>query len=166
MGIGQTCDAESQASSRYSDVDDDGTVASAMQVQRSAMQNRDTVALGGVHKTGNDINLLPQPEVVIRHMNDYAGSVTINNRTRIVGFTSPKGNLAAFWHLDSGTFAGYHQFADVCGLTISADQKHFVLSNSFGALRLLDAASLEENRAARKTFTNTHWDNHMITVTL
>ena len=158
--------AESKASIRHLDVADDGTVAIAMQVQRSAMQGKHTVALGAVHKPGNNLRLLQQPEGVIRHMNDYAGSVTINNRTRVVGFTSPKGNLAAFWHLDSGAFAAYHQFADVCGLTVSADRKHFVLSNSFGALRLLDASTLKENRAARKTFADTHWDNHMITVTL
>lgn len=158
--------AEPKASIRHLDVAHDGSVVIAMQVQRKAMQHQGTVPLAGVHRRGTDIRLLTDQQTVIQHMNDYAGSVAVNNVTRVAGFTSPKGNLAVFWNIDSGLLAGYHQMIDVCGLTVSADQSQFVLSNSFGSLRSLDARTLEENRAARKQFADTQWDNHMITVVL
>ncbi|MFW2372325.1 MAG: DUF1513 domain-containing protein, partial [Gammaproteobacteria bacterium] len=110
--------------------------------------------------------LLNKPAAIIQAMNDYMGSVAINQQTRIAGFTSPKGNLVAFWNIDNGEFAGYHQLNDVCGLTVSSDQSHFIISNSFGELRQLDAFTLKENKPFRQRLANSYWDNHMITVSL
>lgn len=102
----------------------------------------------------------------MEQFDDYMGSVVINNRERLAGFTSPRGNLAAFWHLDGGELAGYHAFFDVCGLTCCRDERHYVLSNSAGEVRLLKAASLREERALRMKFEGRHWDNHMGTLLL
>ncbi len=155
--------AEPKASLRHVDVARDGSVAIAMQVQREAMSRDDTVALAAIHKRGQKVRLLNAPVEVIAKMNDYIGSVTINQRSRIAGFTSPRGNLAAFWHVDTEQFMGYHAMHDVCGVTTSLDQRHFVLSNSFGELRQLDAYTLKENIAARIKLTGVHWDNHLMT---
>jgi len=157
---------EAKASIRHLDVASDGTVAIAMQVQREAMTDHRCVPLAGVHQPGQPVRLLDKPEMVIEKMRDYMESIAINNRTRIVGSTSPRGNLAVFWHMDSGKFAGYHQFHDVSGMTITRDQRHFVISNSLGELRLLDARTLQEDRASRQKLPGIHWDNHMITAAI
>lgn len=154
--------AESKASIRHIDVADDGSVAFAMQVQREAVDHSNMVPLAGIHEPGEAIRLLDKPALVIEKMNDYMGSVAVNSQSRIAGFTSPKGNLAAFWNMDSGNFSGYHQLNDVCGLCVSRDRKHFIVSNSLGELRQLDGRTLKENRSARLYFSGTHWDNHMI----
>ena len=152
---------ESKASIRHLDVAPDGTVAIATQVQRAAMHNNDLVALGAIHKPGQPLQLLAEPSMVLAQFDDYMGSVVINARERVAGFSSPRGNLVAFWNLDSLELAGYYRFHDVCGLACSRDQKHFVLSNSAGEVRLLDAASLKENRTLRMSWNDRHWDNHM-----
>lgn len=156
--------AEAKASIRHLDVAQDGTVAFAMQLQREAVSHNNVVALAGIHQAGKAIKLFEQPAMVIERMNDYMGSVAINSKTRIAGFTSPKGDLAAFWNIDSAEFAGYHRLHDVCGLCVSPDQNHFIISSSIGQLRQLDATSLKENKAARLHFDNTYWDNHMMAV--
>lgn len=162
--IAQVKVPENKASIRHLDVADDGTVVFAMQMQRQAAAHNNLVALTGTHRMGNKVKLLTAPDALVQSMNDYAGSVAINHQTRIAGITSPKGNLAAFWHIDTQRFMGYHQLADVCGIASSADQKHFVLSSSVGQLRFIDALTLQENRTLRMITKEFHWDNHLMSV--
>lgn len=157
--------AESKASLRHVDIADDGTVAVAAQVQRKAMNNNRVVALGAIHKEGGELMALTKPEPVIAQLRDYMGSVAVNSASRMAGFTSPRGNIATFWHMDGEqNFVGYHAFNDVCGITVSADKRYFVLSNSAGQIRQLDAHTLVENRDGRMSFADMRWDNHMVSI--
>lgn len=158
--------AASKASIRHLDVAADGTVAIAMQVQRDAMDNNQLVSLAGVHKPGKDIQTLSAPEPLMIKLNDYMGSVKINHQHRVAAFTSPRGDMAMFWHLDTLELLAHHEFHDVCGLSISQDKKHFVLSNSAGKIRQIDASTLKENKHKRLNFPGKHWDNHLLTVSL
>lgn len=157
---------EPKASIRHLDVASDGTVAFGMQVQRVAAGHNKLVPLAGVHKPGHALDVIESPSSVILAMQDYAGSVVINDKTRTVGLTSPRGNIAVFWHLDTLQCMGYHQLHDVCGLGVSPDQSRFVLSNSFGQLRQLNAQNLKEDKSKRIHIPDMHWDNHMLVTTL
>lgn len=158
-----------KASIRHLDVAPDGTVAVATQVQREAMTDNELVPLAALHRPGSgshELLSLDSPDGLMTRFNDYMGSVRINPATGLAGFTSPRGNLAAFWDIHSGELAGYHAFFDVCGLTVSADQQRFVLSNSAGEIRQLDARTLKERTPLRQRFDGLHWDNHLFTVAL
>lgn len=155
---------EPKASLRHIDVASDGSVAVAMQVQRSVMHTQALVPLAATLKPGGELTLLPEPEQVISRLQDYMGSVAIHNASRTAGFTSPKGDLAVFWNIDSGEFKGYHAFHDVCGVSVSQDQNFFVLSNSAGHVRQLSAATLKEDVGRRVHFAHRRWDNHMLTL--
>lgn len=157
---------EPKASIRHLDVATDGSVVVAMQMQRAAAGHARTVPLGAIHKPGESLSLLGEPTHLIDKMADYAGSVAVNSHTRVAGLTSPRGNLALFWQIDEGRLLGYHPLHDVCGIAVSHDQRHFVLSSSIGQLRFLDAATLQEERALRITRPGTYWDNHLLTVPL
>ncbi|MCG8313906.1 MAG: DUF1513 domain-containing protein [Pseudomonadales bacterium] len=157
---------ESKASIRHLDVADDGTVAFAMQMQRSASNHESTVGLAGMHRPGEALHVFENPEPVVFQMNDYAGSVAINRKSRVVGFTSPRGNIAVFWHLDSRDYIGYHGLHDVCGLAVSLDQNYFLISNSNGQLRHLDSVTLKEDKSKRLNMPDTHWDNHLLVMSL
>lgn len=156
--------AEPKASIRHIDIAKDGTVAIAMQVQRSAMSSEQLVPLGAIQKIGKDIQLLAEPNRLIRGMNDYMGSVVINDKMRMAGFTSPRGDLVGFWDIDSYEFKGHYQFHDVCGIATNHDQTAFVLSNSLGSVRTLDAKSLLEIKSERMSFPSSPWDNHMLNI--
>ncbi len=163
---GQRLDAfkvtESKASIRHLAVSEDSAVVFAMQVQRKATKHDHIIPLGGVHTADKPIQLLDKPENLIQQMDDYMGSVAINHQQRIAGFTSPRGNIVCFWDIDNQRFKGYHTLNDVCGIAVTDDQQHFVISNSFGQLRQLDAATLKENKEKRKTFEGLRWDNHLL----
>lgn len=170
--------AESKASIRHLDVAQDGTVVMALQVQRQAMRDNKLTPLAAIHKpelhkpelhkpepnkSSQAIKMLHAPESLTTKLNDYMGSVRVNNQHRIAAFTSPKGDLALFWHLDDLTLQGYHAFHDVCGLTVSLDNKYFVLSNSAGKIRQINASTLKLEREKSLSFAQIRWDNHMIT---
>lgn len=157
--------AESKASIRHLEVAVDGTVALGLQLQREAMSHNDVVALAGVHRLGERIELFDQGLEIMGAMNDYVGSVAVCSSTRVAGFTSPRGSLAAFWDLDSGALLGSHALRDVCGITVSADARRFVLSSSTGVVRHLDSTTLEERIERRSDATGVRWDNHLITIT-
>ena len=156
--------AEPKASIRHLDVASDGTVAIALQVQRKAMTGNELTPLAAVHKQGQEIKLFEGPEALMVKLNDYMGSTVIHNDTRIAAFTSPKGDLAMFWHLDDLSFQGYHSFHDVCGLAVSQDNKYFILSNSTGKIRQINARTLKIDKQKSLNFPNISWDNHMISV--
>lgn len=156
--------SHSKASIRHIDVAADGTVAIALQVQREAMDNNNLVPLAAIHKQGEPLQILNAPEALMVKLNDYMGSVAIHNDTRLAAFTSPKGDLAMFWHLDDLSLQGYHVFHDVCGLTVSQDKKYFVLSNSAGKIRQINARTLKIDKQKSLSFPDTSWDNHMLSI--
>jgi hypothetical protein len=157
---------ESKASIRHLDVAADGTVAMALQVQRKAMGTNELVSLAAIHKKDQPIIMLEAPESLTIKLNDYMGSVKIHNKSRTAAFTSPKGDLVMFWHLDDLSLQSYHAFHDVCGLTISQNNKYFVLSNSAGKIRHINAMNLTEDTELRLQFPNKQWDNHMLSISI
>ncbi|MEL6761613.1 MAG: DUF1513 domain-containing protein, partial [Myxococcota bacterium] len=155
--------AEPKASIRHLDVDDEGAIAIGLQVQREAMEHTELVPLVGAYRQGESIVLFEAGAEVMGSMNDYVGSVALNPATRVAGFTSPRGNLAAFWSVDDGSLLGFEELADVSGITVSADRSTFVISSSVGQVRHIDATTLEERREMRHESPGVRWDNHLIT---
>jgi len=152
------------ASLRHLSVGQNDTVSVAIQYQREAVAHDDLLPLSALLKKGADrITFNQADDVLWAQLDDYMGSTAMNDRYGLAGFTSPRGNLAAFWRLD-GTFAAYHRMRDVCGLAITLDQRYFVLSSSTGELRYIDAKNLQEARELRQTFPQTQWDNHLLII--
>ena len=158
--------SETKASIRHIDVSKDGIVAAALQVQREALKHNQPIELAALHTPGQSITTLTSPESLLLKLNDYMGSVKINSSQRIAAFTSPRGNLAMFWNIDDGSFQNYHGFHDVCGLAVSQDKNYFVLSNSAGKIRRINAHTLKEDPKMRLNFPDKSWDNHMLSVSL
>ncbi len=155
---------ESKASIRHIDVSADGIIAMGMQVQRSFVGHNHLIPLTAIQKPNGELITLNTPSRLHNQLNDYVGSVRINSKYRTAAFTSPKGDIALFWNIDSGDFLGHHFFHNVCGLTVSSNEEYFVLSNSAGKIRQIHGQSLVENRAMRQHLPQYQWDNHMLTI--
>lgn len=153
--------SDSKASIRHLDVSSDGTVAFGLQYQREAVEHTNMIPLAGIHAPNKVLQLLDKPEPLIQRMNDYVGSVSISHKHQVAGFTSPRGGVVAFWDTNNHSFKTYHALADVCGITLNADESHFIISNSFGQLRWLNAATLVENKTKRMKLDGVRWDNHL-----
>ncbi len=155
---------ESKASLRHLAVADDGTVAVVMQVQRAALDDEEPRPLIAVHSPGGTLRPLEDGVELGMAMQDYAGSVALDSTARVAAVTSPRGNLVAYWHLDTGASLGSLRFDDVSGVAVSADGSTFVLSGSGGQLRHADTVTLEELPQARERFADVRWDNHLLAV--
>ena len=155
---------EPKASIRHLDVTHDGAVAFGVQLQREALDHERVVALTGIHRQGEEALLFEDGLDRVELMNDYVGSVAVSTGARVAGFTSPRGDVATFWQLDSGEYLGLHQLVDSSGLAESTDRGHFVLSSSVGEVRTLRASDLTEVRSARRRFEDVRWDNHLVAV--
>lgn len=154
---------EPKASIRHLDISQDNTVAIGLQMQRFKGYHSKTIALCATHKLGEDqIQPLNTNESIYQQLNDYVGSVCISPQHHIAGFTSPKGNLALFWNLSTKQLVNAFRFQDVCGIALSKDKAHFVLSNSHGDIRYIRTADIKENTALRHTFTGYQFDNHLV----
>jgi hypothetical protein len=152
----------SKASIRHLDVSPCGTVAIALQVHREAMSHDAVIPLAAIHKQNKAISVLNAPSQLLRKLDDYMGSVKINSHRNTVAFTSPKGDMAMFWDMNTKIFNGFHVFHDVCGLTVSNDHKFFILSNSAGKIRYVNAITLQEDKDKRLNYPDKHWDNHLL----
>ena len=153
-----------KASLRHMDISQSGIIAIASQVQRKHVKNLGSIPLTLLIHPNGKLMPLTAPEQLLKKMNDYVGSVRINNKHQTVAFTSPRGDLVLFWNINSGAFLGHHFFHNVCGLTVSTNEEYFVLSNSAGKIRQVHGDSLIENRDLRQSFPQIQWDNHMLTV--
>ena len=155
-----------KASIRHIDVTDRGEVVFGAQLQREALDHDDLVLLAGIHVPGSDLTLFEAAPEQTQLLNDYVGSVAVSSETRVAGFTSPRGDVAAFWDVDSGASVGVHRLADCTGIATSIDGESFMLSSSFGEVRTLSAWDASENTNARRRFENTRWDNHLFAAVL
>ena len=158
--------AHPRASIRHLDVADDGSVALAMQYQRVPEDAPGPVPLAARHRRGGPIEALRAPAVAETALRDYLGGVRIHRASGRAAFTSPRGHVALFWDLAGGEFLGYQPLHGVCGVTVDAMGKAFVLSNPLGELRFIDSESLREDRARRRVDRSLRWDNHMTSVYL
>lgn len=155
--------AEPKSSIRHIDVAPDGLVSVAIQLQRSATGHEETVPLMGTHRAGmREIRLFTASEEAHDLMQDYVGSTVISPLSRVVGFTSPRGNHACFWNMDSGAWVKSHSMTDVCGLGLSRNERYFILTNSVGEVRYLDSRTLQEEDSLRRKYPSIRWDNHLI----
>lgn len=162
--LGEHTVPESKASLRHLAVSADGTVTVVMQIQREALEDQEPRPLIAVHRPGEALEALVDGLELGTAMDDYAGAVAVDDTSRVAAVTSPRGNLVAFWHLDTGLSLGVQRFDDVSGVAVSADGSRFVLSGSGGQLRQTDTVTLEEQPAARARLSGVRWDNHLLTL--
>jgi len=154
--------AEPKASIRHLDVCDDGTVVAALQVQREAMSHEEVVPLVLVHRFGERLRPLDAGLELVAAMQDYAGSVAVDSAHRVVGATSPRGDLALFWHVDTGAMLGQLELFDVCGIAASPERSAFVLTGGNAQARLVDAETLAPLAEPPGPYADTLWDNHLV----
>ncbi len=167
LSRGETVDqyrvAEPKASLRHLDVDIDGRVVFGAQIQRAALDHQRPLPLAGVHRRGEAPRMFALGMEVFAAMNDYVGSVALSSALDVAAFSSPRGDLCAFWRIDDGELVGYHRLVDGCGLSASLDGQRFVLSSSTGEVRTLGPDG-REFVGDRRRLASVRWDNHLLVV--
>jgi hypothetical protein len=90
-------------------------------------------ALGGVslRSKGGALRYVTQPAAATSRMIGESLSVAIHEKTRTALATHPFGGLITFWNLDTGALFGAFDLPNARGVTLTLDQRYFVVS--FGA---------------------------------
>jgi len=101
-------------------------------------------ALGGVsvRAPGGAPRYVTEPSVVVERMAGESLSVCIHEPSRTAIATHPAGGMLTFWNLDTGALFGMLETPYARGVTLTLDQRYFVVS--FGV-----AAQLLSSRRRR-----------------
>jgi hypothetical protein len=125
----------------------------------------DRVPLVGMHEPGApDIRLIGPPEAVARSMRQYCGSAAIDPSGHILGVTSPRGGVAAFWDLRQARYIGDYRLADCCGIAAGDRAGCFLVSNGHGVVMRYDARAGRADGSPVEPLAGARWDNHMLPV--
>ncbi|MEP3275774.1 MAG: DUF1513 domain-containing protein [Stappiaceae bacterium] len=143
-----------QLSIRHLDIDNAGTVWFGCQHQGELSE---APSLVGHLKRDEELQLLSMPPSVSMRMENYVGSVAVNNKTGVVATSGPRGGLVLFWDSNSGALINEHVLSDGCGL--AATEEGFIASNGRGRLVSADPNRLVAKNLAR--FAGVAWDNHI-----
>lgn len=143
-----------QLSIRHLDVDAKGTVWFGCQHEGDL---GDGPPLVGYVKPGGDLRLLSMPKSLSMRMQNYVGSVAVNDSTGVVATSGPRGDLVLFWDAASGALINEHILSDGCGL--AAVGSGFVMSSGLGRLVNSDPDRLMPKDLEK--FPGVAWDNHI-----
>jgi hypothetical protein len=123
------------------------------------------VPLVGMHRPGApEIRLIGPPEAVGRSMRLYCGSAAMDPSGRILGATSPRGGVAAFWDVRDDRYLGCYAMADCCGIAPGASPGVFLISNGHGDVTRYDARAACAGGGPGALLAGARWDNHMLAV--
>ena len=99
--------------------------------------------------------LFEAPDEALARLNNYVGSVALDQSGSVIAATSPVGGTAALWSID-GSYLGAAQISDVCG--VARHRNGFLMSSGNAGVR--DVAT--NGRAAETSvLQNWIWDNHL-----
>lgn len=150
--------ANHQLSIRHLSLADDNGVAFGLQYQGS---KTDRVPLVGFHRRGGEVRLLAAPEPVRRHMNQYVASVCVDSVNGVVGVTCPRGDMVTFWDIRRLRHLKTVKLRDAAGIALTGDRRRYVVTNGFGEILQIDAATLAPG-ARPQQVADTRWDNHLV----
>ncbi|MGE4219504.1 MAG: DUF1513 domain-containing protein [Alphaproteobacteria bacterium] len=135
-------------------------VAFAMQYQGPV---GDAVPLIGVQMPDGTVRLFDEPTAELRRMRQYCGSVAFDAAGRTVAATSPRGNVAVFWDVESTDQPRAARVADVCGVSATARPGEFLLSSGQGGVFRADAGTGALEAMESPFLDKGLWDNHILT---
>ncbi len=150
-----------QLSIRHLAVSNAGTIAIAMQYQGTKTDQPPLVA---IHRPGAaSLEMLDTPPDILRHMNNYCGSVALDASGTVLATTAPRGNLCALWTIADGThFIGKVDMDDCCGIAATNDAGSFLLTSGKGSVAAIRVKGTNIETSPLAKASATAWDNHLI----
>jgi hypothetical protein len=99
--------------------------------------------------------LFDAPEEALARLNNYVGSVALDESGSVIAATSPVGSTAALWSID-GNYLGEAQIPDVCG--VARHRNGFLMSSGNAGVRDVTAHGEAAETAVLQSWV---WDNHL-----
>ncbi len=118
---------------------------------------QDRPPLVGRHRHGTPLQLFAGPGEVLRSMNNYVGSMAVNQAGTVIATSSPVGGKVLLWNAENGEYLESHNIFDGCGVA-PAKEHGFLVSSGQGALESL-AVGAEDKQIQQSAALS--WDNHL-----
>ena len=120
----------------------------------------DAAPLVGFQHGSKSIVLADAPGSLLKSLNHYTGSICLHPGTGVAAVSCPRGGKVTLWDSATARFLTSLPIRDAGGISLSADQECFVVSNGLGEIHTIRADTL---RAASlpTTVPDTMWDNHL-----
>jgi len=147
-----------QNSIRHFAVNADDEVCFAMQYQGS---KQDRPQLVGLHRRGEEIQLMAAPNGTLDQMHNYCGSVCSDTSSHWFAVSSPKGNLVTFWSAKEARFVGSVEIKDGCGIAAGNANGEFLLSSGAGGVYRYHVGDQQLIPLKEISALDTRWDNHI-----
>lgn len=119
-----------QVSIRHMAIDAAGHVWFGCQYQGDPS---DRPALVGRHRRGREIEMFSGPPEILRQLDNYVGSVSVDISGTVLATSSPRGGVIAYWDTATGRSLGARHLADGCGIA-ALRQTHFLATSGRGAI--------------------------------
>lgn len=118
---------------------------------------QDRPPLVGRHRRGMPLQLFAGPDEALRSMNNYVGSMAVNQLGTVIATSSPVGGKVLLWDAASGDFLASRDVFDGCG--VAPAQGHgFIVSSGQGTLEKL---AVREGGKRIQQSPGLSWDNHL-----
>ncbi|WP_068084688.1 DUF1513 domain-containing protein [Polycladidibacter stylochi] len=144
-----------QLSLRHMDEDNSGGLWVGAQYQGAPEERPPLIARFGIHE---EAQLFDLPSSVSNSLQNYVGSVTVNNESSCVAFSCPRGGKVLYFDVLKKTYLGAQSISDGCGIA-PIDENVFLISNGRGAIRYSDNPSNAPELLSLSA--GSRWDNHM-----
>ena len=142
---------------RHLDVCVDDQVCFAMQYQGAA---NTLPPLIGLHRRGENIQLLNAPPAVQQQMRNYCGSAVVERSGRWFAVSAPKGDIVTIWSTD-GQYITHVDITDGCGLAPGEHAGEFILSSGAGGVFNYSLTTKQLKPLTEVAKLQTRWDNHI-----
>ncbi len=117
--------------------------------------------LVGLHKLGEQVQLLRAPERTQVAMRNYCGSVTIDQSGTIAAVSSPRGNIITFWSLEEASYLSKLIIDDGCGIAATEQKSEFVITSGNGGIYQYSVLTNKLSHLFIHTQMPYQWDNHL-----
>lgn len=134
-------------------------VAVAMQYEGPASAR---VPLIASHRRDAPLQLFEGPSDVLRTMNQYCGSVAFDANGRVLGVSSPRGNVVTAWDAANGAHLSSVTVPDGSGIAPGTQPGTFLASSGQGGVVLIDGWRGTATPMASDFLEARRWDNHMM----
>lgn len=130
----------------------DGAVIFAAQYEGG---HADGPPLSGSWRPGESLQFFEMNDVALTMLDNYIGSVAVDETGRLAALTSPRGGAVALVDVETGRLRALHRVPDACGVAALRGGGFLVSSGAVGL-------HIADERGARKTGSaQAIWDNHL-----
>lgn len=138
----------------------DGEVVFGCQFKGDALN---VVPLVGLLTQQGKAVFLEMPEDDLASMENYIGSVSLDQSGSIIAATSPRGNVIGFWDRASRRYLGRRRMSDICGVAPTAYNGVFLASsgNAGVGIAKIDGRAIERIGGDLDRWV---WDNHVLSL--